>query len=89
MARVVGSHRVLGRVVPKLRPLGRVPLGASHRGRDEYHWNGRVGGRRIGPGTYVITFRGLTRTARLQTTSQTIAFRVTRRHRIASVHALR
>ena len=89
VARVVGTHRVLGRKLPKLRPLGRVPLGHSKKGRNSFHWNGRVNGHELGPGLYVLTFRGLTRNGRVQATSKSIEFRVTKRHRIASVRVLK
>jgi hypothetical protein len=88
VARVVGSHRVLGRKLPKLKPLGRVKLGKSRTGRNNFSWNGRVSGHALGPGLYVLTFRGLTRSGRIQTTSKSIGFRVTKKLRIASVRVL-
>jgi hypothetical protein len=89
VARVVGSHRVLGRKLPKLKSLGRVRLGRSKKGRNKYHWNGRVSGHGLGPGSYVLTFRALTPRGRVQATSKPIEFRVTGRLRIVSVHQLK
>jgi hypothetical protein len=89
VARVVGRHRVLGRRVPRLKPLGRVPLGRARRGRNRFRWNGRVSGRRLRPATYVITYRVLTRDGRIHATSRTIQFRVTRSRRIADTRLLR
>jgi hypothetical protein len=89
VAKVVGKHRVLGRRVPRLKPLGRVPLGRARRGRNRFRWNGRVAGRRLRPGSYVITYRVLTRGGRIQATSRTIQFRVTRSRRIARARLLR
>jgi hypothetical protein len=89
VARVVGSHRVLGRTLPKLKPLGRVPLGHSKKGRNKFHWNGRVQGRQLSPGLYVLTFRGLTGRGRVQATSKPIEFRVTKKLRITALRVLK
>jgi hypothetical protein len=89
VAKVVGRRRVLGRRVPRLKPLGRVPLGRARRGRNRFRWNGRVAGRRLKPGVHVLTFRSLTRRGRIQSVSQTVQFRVTRSRRITSLRVLR
>jgi WD40-like Beta Propeller Repeat len=89
VARVVGSHRVLGRKLPKLRPLGRVPLGRSRKGVNRFKWSGRVQSRALGAGEYVITYRALTSTGRVKATSKTIEFRITRKGRIISPRVLR
>jgi WD40-like Beta Propeller Repeat len=60
--RIVGHHRLLGRVVPTLKPVGRVPFGRFKRGRHHVHWNLRVNGRRLRRGSYLITPRLLNRT---------------------------
>ncbi len=59
--RVVGKHRLLGRVVPKLETVGRVPFGRFRRGRHRLHWNLRVNGRRLRRGRYLVTPRLVTR----------------------------
>jgi hypothetical protein len=58
--RVVGHHVLLGRRVPTLVPVGRVPFGAFHRGRSHVKWNLRVNGRPLRSGTYQVTVRALT-----------------------------
>jgi hypothetical protein len=89
LARVTGTRRSLGKRVPKLKPLGRVPLGSARDGRNKFRWNGRVGKRRLKPGTYVLTFRSLTPGGRVQAVSKTIRFRVDKRRRIVRPKALR
>ncbi|MFN8130073.1 MAG: hypothetical protein U0R70_00845 [Solirubrobacteraceae bacterium] len=89
VARVTGSRRVLGRRVPRLRALGRVPLGAAVLGTNRFRWNFRVGGRRLTPGTYVLTFRLLTRSGRIRSTSRSVQFRVTAAGRVVSPRLLR
>jgi hypothetical protein len=58
--RVVGRTRVLGHPVPKLRFVGRVPLGRFHKGRSHVRWNRKVNGHLLAPGRYQITARSLT-----------------------------
>jgi hypothetical protein len=58
--RVVGHHTLLGRRVPKLRTVGRVPFGSFRRGGHRVHWNLRVNGKRLQKGTYLVTPRALT-----------------------------
>jgi hypothetical protein len=84
VARVTGTRSLFGRTVPKLRPLGRVPLGLAKPGRNSFRWNGKVGGRKLKRGTYVITFRALTSKGRIRAISKTIRFRVTKSGRITS-----
>jgi hypothetical protein len=57
--RVVGHQRLLGRRAPKLRLVGRVPLGKFSKGRGHVHWNGRVNGRKLPRGTYQVTVRAV------------------------------
>jgi WD40-like Beta Propeller Repeat len=59
--RIVGHHRLLGRVVPTLKVVGRVPFGLFKRGRHHVHWNLRVNGHRLRRGTYLVTPRLVTR----------------------------
>lgn len=59
--RIVGMTRFLGRRVPKLRLVGRVPLGtfagdATH----EVAWNKKVDGKRLRRGRYLVTLRSIT-----------------------------
>jgi hypothetical protein len=58
--RIVGRHRVLGRMAYKLRPVGRVPFGARPAGRFRVRWDHRVGGKRLPPGRYLVTVRAVT-----------------------------
>jgi hypothetical protein len=57
--RIVGQHKLLGRNVPKLRVVGRVPLGAFRRGRHQAHWDFAVNGHKLGPGKYYVTLRAI------------------------------
>ena len=59
--RVVGTRQLLGRRAPRLKLVGRVPLGRHGRGRTRIPWNGRVNGRELRPGRYQITMRRLVR----------------------------
>ena len=57
--RVVGKHKLFGKPVPKLAPVGRVPLGTFKRGRGHVKWDHRVGGKRLKPGRYQVTVRAV------------------------------
>jgi hypothetical protein len=57
--RVVGHHHLLRRRVPTLKLVGRVPFGRKRKGHDRIHWNRRVNGHRLRPGTYLITPRAV------------------------------
>jgi hypothetical protein len=59
--RVTGHTRVLGRPAPRLRFLGRVPLGRFRRGHGTIAWDRRVDGKRLAPGQYQITLRSVTK----------------------------
>jgi hypothetical protein len=70
-----GKHTVLGVKEPRIKAIGRVPLGATRRGRNHLEWDGRVNGRRLRPGRYLLTFR-LLRHGAVTATSKSIPFRV-------------
>jgi hypothetical protein len=89
LARVTGTRRLLGRTVPKIKPLGRVPLGLAVRGTNRFRWNGKVAGRRLTAGQYLLTFRALTQRGRVRSTSKSIRFRVTSAGRIVSPRVVR
>jgi hypothetical protein len=59
--RVLGRTRVLGRPAPRLRFLGRVPLGQFRRGHGSIRWSRRVNGKRLAPGLYQVTVRSVTK----------------------------
>ena len=59
VVRVKGTRTVLGRRIPRIRPVGRVPLGLARKGRARIRWDGRVAGKRLKPGTYLLTYRAL------------------------------
>jgi len=88
VARVTGTRRLLGRRVPRLRPVGRVPLGRARRGRNRFRWNGKVAGKRLRPGTYLLTFRTL-RGKRVTNTSNSVRFTVTKSGKIRRVRRQR
>jgi hypothetical protein len=89
VSRVVGKRRVFGRRVARVRRIGRVPLGAARRGRNRFRWNGRVRGRRLKPGTYLLTFRGLNRRGRVLAVSRSLRFVLKRNGRVARVRLVR
>ena len=62
--RVVGHHRLLGRRVPTLKPVGRIPLGQFRRGRHTIRWKPIVNGHRLAAGLYQFTPRALSRSGR-------------------------
>jgi hypothetical protein len=55
--RTGGTKTVLGVKRPRMTVVGRVPLGAVKAGRNTFRWNGRVNGKRLRPGQYLVTFR--------------------------------
>jgi WD40-like Beta Propeller Repeat len=75
VGRVVGKRKLLGRTAPRLRVVGRVPLGRAKRGRNRIRWNGRVDGKRLRRGTYLLTYRSL-KGKRVTNTSASIRLRV-------------
>jgi hypothetical protein len=81
VARVVGKRKLLGRTAPRLRVIGKVPLGAAKRGRIRKRWDGKVNGKRLRPGTYLLTYRSL-RGRKVTNTSDSIRLRVGRGGRI-------
>jgi hypothetical protein len=81
VARVTGKRKLLGRRVPRIRPVGRVPLGKTRKGRNRFRWNGKVNGRRLRSGTYLLTFRAL-RHQHVVSTSGSVRFTVTKNQRI-------
>lgn len=85
VARITGTRKVLGRKVPALKSVGRVPLGAARRGRNGFRWNGRVGGKRLKAGAYALTFRTLTKAGRVHSVSETVRFRLSASGRISNV----
>ena len=59
VARVTGTRKLLGRRTPRIRVVGRVPLGATVKGVNRFRWNGEVNGKRLSAGTYLLTYRAL------------------------------
>jgi hypothetical protein len=67
--RIVGKTRVFGKSAPKLRFVGRVPLGRNFKAGRKTHrvkWNFKVNGRKLRPGKYLITPRSVTRKAKVR-----------------------
>jgi hypothetical protein len=81
VVRVTGKRKLLGRTVPRIRQVGRVPLGKTRKGRNLFRWDGKVDGRRLKPGTYLLTYRALRR-ERVVSTSGSVRFTVTKDGRI-------
>ena len=88
VVRVTGKRTLLGRTVPRIKQIGRVPLGATRKGRNTFRWNGKVNGKRLKRGSYLLTYRAL-RGARIVSTSGSVRFTVTGRGRIRGVKRVR
>jgi len=59
--RIVGKTRLFGRRVPKLKLVGRVPLGTFEEGKThEVVWDQKVDGKRLRRGRYLVTLRSVT-----------------------------
>jgi hypothetical protein len=78
--RIVGRRKVLGRTAPKLKRVGRVPLGSFRKGRHRKRWKFTVGGHRLRRGCYLVTFRALTRKRKVRDLSRPYTVRV-RKHK--------
>ena len=55
VARVTGTRKLLGRTTPRIRVVGRVPLGRTRKGANRFRWNGKVNGKRLAAGTYLCS----------------------------------
>jgi hypothetical protein len=64
--RVVGHHKLFGRRVPTLKPVGHVPLGRFKQGHGPVHWDLKVNGHRLTRGTYQVTLRSLTASKKIR-----------------------
>jgi hypothetical protein len=84
VARVTGKRKLLGRTVPRLRVVGRVPLGRVRDGTNRFRWNRRVAGKRLKRGTYALTFRTL-KGEIVTSTSNSVRFTVAKSGRITRV----
>ena len=88
VARVTGTRKLLGRTVPRIRVVGRVPLGRTRRGANRFRWNGKVNGKRLAAGTYLLTYRTL-RGTRVLSLSASIRFTISRSGRVSGVRAIK
>ena len=87
VARVTGRRKLLGRTAPRLRVLGKVRLGTAKQGRrNRFRWNGRVNGRRLGRGTYLLTYRSLNG-GRITNTSGSFRFKIAKGGKLRQVRA--
>ena len=87
VVRVTGKRKLLGRSAPRLRVVGKVPLGTARKGRrNRFRWNGKVNGKRLKRGTYLLTYRSL-KGARITNTSSSIRFRIARGGKIRQVRS--
>jgi WD40 repeat protein len=78
--RIVGRRRLLGRRAPKLRKVGRVPLGKFRKGRHRKRYHFTVRGHKLRPGCYLITVRALTPKKQVRDLSKPYTVRI-RNHR--------
>jgi hypothetical protein len=74
--RIVGHHMLLGRRVPTLRMVGRVPFGLKRKGKVRIHWNHRVSGHKLRPGRYLVTVRAVTASGTVRELSRSFAVRI-------------
>jgi hypothetical protein len=81
VVRVTGRRTLLGVKVPRIKVIGRVPLGKLSNGRASFRWPAKVNGKRLKRGTYLLTFRSL-RGTRVLSTSGSVRFKVGRDGRI-------
>jgi hypothetical protein len=88
IARRVGTRRLFGHAVPKIRKVGRVPLGVARGKRPSFRWNAKVNGKRLRAGTYLLTFRSLNAKGRILSTSGSLQFKLSRAGRISKVRRL-
>jgi hypothetical protein len=88
VARVTGTRKLLGRTTPRISVVGRVPLGPTRKGANRFRWNGKVNGRRLKRGTYLLTYRALKK-GRVLNTSGSIRFKVTKAGKITSARPQR
>ena len=75
--KVKGKRTVLGVKLPRIKPIGRVPLGKLRTGRSSFKWPVEVDGEQLERGTYLLTFRSL-RKKRVLTTSESVRIKVAR-----------
>lgn len=88
VVRVLGKRKLLGRTVPRIRVVGRVPLGRARKGANRFRWDGKVDGKRLKRGTYLLTYRSL-RGESITSTSGSIRFTVDRSGKIRNVRRQR
>ena len=86
VVRVTGKRKLLGRSAPRLRVVGKFPLGTAKKGRNRFRWNGKINGKRLNRGTYLLTYRSLKGT-RITNTSGSIRFKIAKRGKVRQVRA--
>jgi hypothetical protein len=59
----------------------RRPLGKARKGSNRFRWDGRVAGKRLKPGTYLLTYRTLRGTL-VTSTSDSIRFTIAKSGRV-------
>jgi hypothetical protein len=84
VVRVRGKRKLLGRIAPRLRVVGRVPLGRARKGTNRFRWNGKVDGKRLKRGTYLLTYRSL-KGKRITNTSGSVRFKIAKGGKVRQV----
>jgi WD40 repeat protein len=78
--RIVGKTRLFGRRVPKLKLVGRVPLGEFEAGPTHtVAWDQRIDGKRLKRGRYLVTLRSVTPDVEVLDLGEPVEIRVRRR----------
>jgi hypothetical protein len=75
--RTGGTKTVLGVEQPRIKVVGRVPLGTAKTGRNRFNWDMRVNGKRLTAGKYLLTYR-LLRGEKVTSVSTSVPFTVRR-----------
>jgi hypothetical protein len=68
----------LTREAPTFIDVGRIPLGRHHRGRNTIHYELLINGRRLAPGSYVVTLRSLKANKQVLELSQPVTLTINR-----------
>jgi hypothetical protein len=76
--RIVGKTKVLGKSAPRLKFVGRVPLGRKFRARRTHrvNWDLEVNGRKLPRGEYLVTPRSVTRKGQVRDLGKPTRIRV-------------
>ena len=84
VARVTGSAGCSAARRRACACSARCRSGRAKKGRNRFRWNGRVNGRRLGRGTYLLTYRSL-KGKTITSTSDSLRFKIAKGGKIRQV----